>query len=295
MDPSLQPINGISLERYADLGAAISDCLDDPAKVAQIVQQEGVGLPDWEAAKTGWTARMQDMNLMGRVAMAYMPLYQAALAKRKGGQASASYEDFVAVSAAMKVFGYEAAMKACGITLSDWTEVAGQWNQTMGREMHRFAGHPNAIAQEEGRLRGGGAPKHVQVSRVAGQVPAAPNPAAGGNPYAAAMGVPQGQGQAMAAGGNPMQQAMAAAQANPAYQQAMQNQAAIAQNPLGFGLGQAAGYLTGGLVAGTNVVVTWSNGQQYAGRILQMAPQQILVEFQGGSQQWVPEHAVRKA
>jgi hypothetical protein len=43
------------------------------------------------------------------------------------------------------------------------------------------------------------------------------------------------------------------------------------------------------------VVVTWSNGQQYAGRILQMAPQQILVEFQGGSQQWVPEHAVRKA
>lgn len=27
---------------------------------------------------------MQDMALMGRVAMAYMPLYQAALARRKG-------------------------------------------------------------------------------------------------------------------------------------------------------------------------------------------------------------------
>lgn len=294
MDPSLQPINGISLERYADLGAAISDCMDDPGKVAQIVQQEGVALPDWEAAKTGWTARMQDMNLMGRVAMAYMPLYQAALAKRKGGQAQASYEDFVAVSTAIKVFGYEAALKACGVSMADWTEVAGQWNQTMGREMHRYAGHPNAIAQEEARLRGGGAPKQVQISRVAGQVPAAPNPAAGGNPYAAAMGA-NPHAAALPPGASPMQQAMAAAQANPAYQQAMQNQAAIAQNPLGFGLGQAANYLTGGLVAGTNVMVTWPNGQQYAGRILQMAPQQILVEFQGGSQQWVPASAVRKA
>jgi hypothetical protein len=295
MDPSLQPINGISLERYADLGAAISDCMEDAAKVAQIVQQEGVALPDWEAAKTGWTARMQDMSLMGRVAMAYMPLYQAALAKRKGGQAQASYEDFVAVSAAIKVFGFEGALNASGVTMADWTEVAGHWNQAMGREMHRFAGHPNAIAQEEGRLRGGGAPKRMQINRVAGQIPQAPNPAAGGNPYAAAMGVSPAQAQGMPAGGNPMQQAMAAAQANPAYQQAMQNQAAIAQNPLGFGLGQAANYLTGGLVAGTNVVVTWPNGQQYGGRILQMAPQQILVEFQGGSQQWVPEHAVRKA
>src|SRR5215813_4540865 len=95
MDPAMQPINGISLERYAELGAAISDFMDDKAKVAETIQKEGVSPTDWEAAKTGWTARMQDMSLMGRVAMAYMPLYQAALAKRKGGQATCSYEDYV--------------------------------------------------------------------------------------------------------------------------------------------------------------------------------------------------------
>lgn len=290
MDPHSQPINGISLERYADLGAAVADVMDDPAKVAQIVQAEGVALADWEAAKTGWTARMQDMNLMGRVAMQYMPLYQAALARRKGGQATASYEDFVAVSASMKVFGPEAGLNACGVSMSDWTEVAGHWNAAMGREMHRFAGHPQALGAEEARLRGGGVPRKIQITRQQGVVP--PTPAANANPYAAAMGVPAGQ--AVPAGGNPMQQAMAAAMANPAYQQSMQNQQAIAANPLGFGLGQAAAFLTGGITAGSNVIVTWPNGQQYAGRVMQVAPQQMLVEFQGGSQQWCPEHAVRK-
>jgi hypothetical protein len=234
---------------------------------------------------------MQDMALMGRVAMQYMPLYQAALARRKGGQATASYEDYVAVSAAIKVFGYEAGANASGVSSSDWTEIAGHWNQAMAREMHRFAGHPQALGQEEARLRSGGVPKRISVTRQQGQVP--PTPAANANPYAAAMGVPAGQ--AVPAGGNPMQQAMAAAMANPAYQQSLQNQAAIAQNPLGFGLGQAAAYLGGGITAGVHVVVTWPNGQQYAGRVLQVAPQQMLVEFQGGSQQWVPEHAVRKA
>src|SRR5690606_11737426 len=79
MDAHFQPINGISLERYADLGAAIADDMDDAAKVAAVLEAEGVALEDWEAAKRGWTARMQDMSLMGRVATAYMPLYQAAL------------------------------------------------------------------------------------------------------------------------------------------------------------------------------------------------------------------------
>jgi hypothetical protein len=79
MEPCFEPIRGISLERYADLGAAVADVLDDEAKVAEILAAEAVPAADWEAAKTGWTARMQDMARMGRVATAYMPLYQAAL------------------------------------------------------------------------------------------------------------------------------------------------------------------------------------------------------------------------
>lgn len=282
----MQPINGISLERYADLGAAVADFLDDTQKVNETVQREGVALHDWEAAKAGWTARMQDMSLMGRVAMAYMPLYQAALAKRKGGQATASYEDFVAVSAAIKVWGFEIALKACNVSQSDWTEVAAHWNNTMAREMGRYAGHHNYVAQEEGRLRAGAQPRQPQIQRVQGQVPA--TPAAGANPYAAAMGADP---NLVPANASPLQAAMM----NPAYQQAQANAAQINQNPMGFGLGQAVNFMTGGIVPGSNVLVTWSNGQQYPGRVMQTGPQQMQIEFQGGRQEWVPVSAVRKA
>ena len=64
MDP-YAPINGISLERYADLGAEI-DGITDPEAQAQKVAGLGVSRQDWEAAVAGWTARMQDMSLMGQ-------------------------------------------------------------------------------------------------------------------------------------------------------------------------------------------------------------------------------------
>ena len=82
MDP-WAPINGISLERYADLGAAIEG-VTDPEKQAEIVQQQGIARPDWEAAKAGWTARMVDPALMGQVAQRYGAMYQGALARKHG-------------------------------------------------------------------------------------------------------------------------------------------------------------------------------------------------------------------
>ena len=80
MDPS-SPINGITLERYADLAAAVSE-LSDPRAQADTVAKMGVSGVDWEAAKTGWTARMQDSALNNVVGARFMPLYQAALARK---------------------------------------------------------------------------------------------------------------------------------------------------------------------------------------------------------------------
>jgi hypothetical protein len=302
MDPAMQPINGISLERYAELGAAVSDVQDNPAEVARVLQQQGVSQADFEAAKAGWTARMQDYSLMGRVAMAYMPLYQAALARRKGGAASISYEDFVAVSAAIKAYGFEAAVQACGISQSDWTEAAGQWNNAMAREMGRYAGHHGYVSQEEARLRSGGPPKRVQVTRTQGvpdavsQNAAAASAAAAGavNPYAAAMGAGAMPGAVGAYGGG-MNAAMAAAMANPVMQQAGQAQAAIAQNPIGHAAGLVGAALTGGILPGTRVLVAWSDGNYYRAQVICTAPSQYQVQFDNGAQQWVPAQCVRKA
>jgi hypothetical protein len=239
---------------------------------------------DFEAAKAGWTARMQDMSLMGRVAMAYMPLYQAALARRKGGQAQASYEDFVGVSAAIKVWGPQVGLDACGVSQSDWAEVAGHWTQTMAQNMGQYAGHHGLISQEEARLRAGGQPRRMNVVRAAGAMPQPVN----ANPMAAAMGVQPGV--YVPPGATPVQAAMQ----NQVMQQAAANQAAINADPFGHAFNQVGNFLTGGIIAGSNVMVRWPDGNEYGGRVMQCAPQQNLVQFSNGSQQWVPASACRK-
>jgi len=88
---------------------------------------------------------------------------------------------------------------------------------------------------------------------------------------------------------------MGAAMANPAMQQSLQAQAAIMKNPIGFGFGQAAAFMTGGVVPGSRVMVSWSDGQSYPAQVMQTSPGQTLVQFDNGSQQWVPENTVRKA
>ena len=45
----MQPINGISLERYAELGAAIDDVKDNREEVEKIITAEGVAIADWDA------------------------------------------------------------------------------------------------------------------------------------------------------------------------------------------------------------------------------------------------------
>lgn len=275
MDP-FAPINGISLERYADLAAALDGKGDDPRTIEATLMAEGATRADYEAAKSGFTARMQDLSLMGRVATAFMPLYQAALARRKGGAARVTYQDYVHVSALIKLYGYEAGVQASGVSASDWTEAAGYWTAQMSANMMQYAGHHGHVGQEEANLRAGAPPRKVAVTRDAS---------------AAAMQQPNAQAVIAQANQDPVAQAMQ----NPAMIQAMQAQAAIAKNPLGFGFGQAAAMLTGGITAGSQVKVKWSDGNQYPGQVMQAAPGQFLVQFPNGSQQWIPEHAVAKA
>src|SRR4051812_31221421 len=98
MDP-LEPIAGISLERYAELAAKMKDCGGDLEVCVRIAQENGVDRGTWEAAMNGWNARMYDPQTAGTVAIAYMPLYQEALKKYGGPQAEASYEDYIEMTA----------------------------------------------------------------------------------------------------------------------------------------------------------------------------------------------------
>lgn len=224
MDP-WAPINGISLERYAELAADVADT-QDPAKQAEIVGQKGVSGADWEAAKSGWTARMQDMSLMGQVATRFMPMYQAALAKKSsspggGGPPTVSYEDYVAMCGCPPVIGFEGMLAHYKITMTQWTQIAGHWNQIIATNP-QYGMHGMRVEQEAARIRAGGAPTPVTIG---GGAPAGGAPGAQPPPQEASLHAVSGAmpgavppGYAGAAAGYPQPQAWPGqAAAHPGY------------------------------------------------------------------------------
>src|SRR5688572_27741305 len=160
MDP-YAPINGISLERYAELSAEI-DGITDPNQQAEAIGKLGVQRADWEAAKNGWTARMQDMSLMGQVATRFMPIYQAALAKKKGPAPQISFEDYVAMSGCVPVIGFEGMLAHYKVTNSQWTQIAGEWNNKIASNP-QYMQYGMLVQQEAARIRAGGQPKPVII------------------------------------------------------------------------------------------------------------------------------------
>lgn len=269
MDP-YSPINGISLERYADLGAEL-DGITDPGEQQRKVATLGVAAADWEAAKAGWTARMQDMSLMGQVATRYMQLYNAALAAKKG-TASMSFDDYVAVSAGIQVFGYEGAMAHYKLSMGDWTTISAHWMAELPKDMNLAMRRNQLQEAEANRLRGGGAPRAVQVTRQG-----AGAPVAGG---AAAF-------DANAAQANMMAAAQPNMQAWQAYSAGVMNQAGVQQAvQMAGAMAQATG--GSGLIVGRKVLVAWSDGNKYPGNILQLnGNTHCEVVFPDGRKMWV--------
>jgi hypothetical protein len=129
MNP-LEPIAGISLERYADLCASMRDCGGNLERCAQKAQQMGVDRQIWEAAMNGWNARMNNPTTAGAVAVAYMPLYQEAL-KRHGGVASAPLEDYVGMTAMInsRDKSLDKMYAHYGIDVIAWSQISTEWTQ----------------------------------------------------------------------------------------------------------------------------------------------------------------------
>lgn len=134
---ALDPIAGISLERYAELAAKMANCGGDLEVCATIAQENGVDRPTWEAAMNGWNARMADPATAGQVALAYMPMYQDALAEFGGPPATATFDEYVEMSAMINsdIRGewrptrtdFDAMYARFGIDAPKWSQISTSW------------------------------------------------------------------------------------------------------------------------------------------------------------------------
>ncbi len=140
---SLEPIAGITLERYAELCAKMANCGGDLEVCARIAAENGVDRPTWEAAMNGWNARMYDPNHAATVALAYMPLYQAALSKYGGPRATATIEDYCEMLAMINTdlkgdirrpVPFEPMYERFGIDAPKWSQISTDWVDKLGKD-----------------------------------------------------------------------------------------------------------------------------------------------------------------
>ncbi|CAN5763034.1 hypothetical protein BH09MYX1_BH09MYX1_14830 [soil metagenome] len=257
MDP-YAPIQGISLERYAELSALVSDVYQDAAKAEALVAAQGVSRSDWEAAKAGWTARMQDPSLMGQVATQYMALYNAALARKNPVATMPSWDDYVAMSGCAKAWGLPRALEHYRFDMNRWTQIATHWNGQMAANMPAYASWGPRVEQEGARIAAGGAPRPLGSA-------AAPAP------------------------GYPAQQSFdrqAEAAANEVGKAAV-----LGFNALGSAF-SSFGNAVAGFAVGARVLVTWSDGNRYPATVAAVGQNQYLVNMSDGKQHWIPSQFV---
>jgi hypothetical protein len=134
MDP-MEPIAGVSLQQYAELCAAMAHTGDDVAAQVAIARERGVDEGSWNAAKDGWTARMQDPALQGKVAHAFVPLYSAAQAAARGGAEPCTLEHYTKVVAEYSFLKdadgnqvpVDQVLGRYGYDRTSWAEVTGYW------------------------------------------------------------------------------------------------------------------------------------------------------------------------
>jgi hypothetical protein len=153
MDP-MEPIQGISLEQYAELCAAMRDTGTDVDQQVAIAAHRGYSQEAWLAAQTGWTQRMADPATAGTVAVAFMPLYQAALAKM-GPAKTATLEEYAEMSAMVQMgIPFETMYAKFGITGAEWSQISTAWVDALTKDSALASKFGDLVMAERAKLGG---------------------------------------------------------------------------------------------------------------------------------------------
>ena len=148
----MDSISGVELDKYAQLLVLMADVGEDANACAAIAESNGVTRADWESAKDGYTKKMSDPADMGKTAMAFMPLYQAALDAKNAGKAPCTLEQYTFVHAEMafrkdandntKKIDFNIVLKENNVTANQYNEWNSYWTpkvSTPGKEHDEFS------------------------------------------------------------------------------------------------------------------------------------------------------------
>jgi hypothetical protein len=121
----------------------MADCDGDLEVCAQIAEADGVDRATWEAARHGWNARMNDRSTAAEVALAYMPLYQAALTTYGGERATATFDEYLEMLSMINTdlkegdvrpVPFEPMYERFGINAPKWSQISTDWVAKLGQD-----------------------------------------------------------------------------------------------------------------------------------------------------------------
>lgn len=159
----LLTIAGVTLEKYADLCVAMADTAGDEAKELAIAAEAGVDAAAWREAKSGFTAKMSDPADAGKTAYAFMPFYQAAQTRKRGGAEPCSIELYAKITAE---YSFEKGPDGAkvpppvvfarhGITAAQWNEYTSYWTPKVNDPADPSSGRfPGLVQTESDRILG---------------------------------------------------------------------------------------------------------------------------------------------
>lgn len=139
----METINGISLERYAELVTKTMDTVTED-EFWKAIENQGVSREDWIAAKDGWNAQLFDQNNYLTLMQDYNNYLEKHVEIKNNGTPPCTLEKFADINAQLyyrkdpedneKNMDYEAIMKDNGIAPLKWTEFSGYWAPKTARE-----------------------------------------------------------------------------------------------------------------------------------------------------------------
>jgi hypothetical protein len=157
---ALAPINGISLEQFADLDTRLTEPNVDAAKV---VSAAGIPLQDWRAARAGWLARIADPKEGAALALAILPVRLASI-ERTYGKVEVAYEGYLAMLAFASLRGASAMYAEYKVEAHSFLALATRWNVELTSQPEKAAAFAAQLYEEIRRLELGGEPRGAIVS-----------------------------------------------------------------------------------------------------------------------------------
>jgi hypothetical protein len=150
-DPDFAPIEGIGLEKYAELAVAMQG-MDEPGMKAY-AEANGVKAGTWGSVRDGWNQRFETKV---PVMMRWGQLYRQKLAASGVERPDITFEQYATITAKRDTgTTLDEIYEEYGLTVSTWALVSDHWVGQLAADPQLTTRFEDLVKAERARIQGG--------------------------------------------------------------------------------------------------------------------------------------------